>query len=62
MKIMLVTAGICVPLMLFVKPIYENISHKSHHVHVDEIIEEDRRDSYGGYYAINDTQRESSIT
>ncbi len=59
MRCMIITALICVPLMLYVKPIYEYMHQKSHHVHVKEIIEEDRSESYGGYHAINETQRES---
>jgi len=52
MKTLLIIALICVPIMLFVKPIYENNMHKKL-PEVEEIIEEDRYSAYGGYQAIN---------
>jgi V-type H+-transporting ATPase subunit a len=54
MKTLLIIALVCVPIMLFVKPIYENSKHD--HVEVHEIIEEDRRQTYGGYVPINDSE------
>jgi V-type H+-transporting ATPase subunit a len=54
MKTLLMISLVCVPLMLFVKPIYENHKHKQSHY----LVEEHHEAYTGNYYSINngDTQ------
>lgn len=60
MKVLCIIALICVPLMLFVKPIYENnknkhdikVHHGEHHQINEPFIEP---------YAINETERGSTM-
>lgn len=57
MQILLILVIICVPIMLFVKPIYENAHHKkeAHKEHELEVIRESHYQPLaGGNFAINE--------
>ena len=52
MQILLVLVLICVPTMLFVKPVYENIQHKKHKADSNDVKEQPLIERQ--HYAINE--------
>jgi len=59
MQIIMVLSLISVPIMLFVKPIYENSKNKHHHKQVEENLKEEIHHHEGEqYYAINNEEGE----